>query len=162
MDYYIFRHGETYFSKNEILYGDAVESAEILPEGIPTIKKLADYLKDIKTDINFTSPYLRCRQTTEIISKETGWKFNVDQRLHDLNRQIETVSDMIKRVQNFWEELEQTNHQKVAICTHGYPISALIQLNTKGFVSEPMLNNYPKTGVLTIVKDKKVEPVDFT
>jgi broad specificity phosphatase PhoE len=45
---------------------------EILPEGIPAVKRLADYLKDIKTDINFTSPYLRCKQTVDIISKVSG------------------------------------------------------------------------------------------
>ena len=53
----------TYFAKNNIPYGDQVESAEILEEGIPTIKKLGEYLKDIKTEVNYTSPFKRCIQT---------------------------------------------------------------------------------------------------
>lgn len=161
MDYYIFRHGQTYFSKFNVHYGKKVETAEILPEGIPAIKRLANYLKDVKTNKNFTSPYLRCLQTAEIIKKEIGWQFEIDQKLHDYNRYIESVSDMVKRIQSFWEELEQKNFQTVAICTHGYPTSTLTQLITKGSVSEAELDGYPETGVLTIIKDGKVELIDF-
>jgi broad specificity phosphatase PhoE len=161
MNYYIFRHAQTYFSKLDIQYNEHIETAEILPEGIPVIKRLAAYLKDIKTDKNFTSPYLRCRQTVDIISKEIGWKFDVDQRLHDHNRYIEPVSGMVGRIHNFFKEVEQKNYQNIAVCTHGYPISTLIQLATKGFVSEKELDSYPKTGVLSIIKNKKIETVDF-
>ena len=161
MNLYIFRHAQTHFSKFDVLYEEHIETAEILPEGIPVIKRLAAYLKDIKTDKNFTSPYLRCRQTVEIISKETGKQFDVDQRLHDYNRYTESVSGMVERVKIFLKEAEQKNYQNIAVCTHGYPISVLIQLATRGFVSEVELDSYPKTGVLTIIKGGKAEFIDF-
>ena len=162
MNYYIFRHAETYFSKFNLHYGNMVENAEILPEGIPAIKRLADHLKTIKTDKNYTSPYKRCLQTVGIINKITGWIFNTDDRLHDYNRNIETIPEMIQRIERFHNEINQSGLKVVAVCTHGYPISALIQLITKDSVSIPDLDNYPKSGVLTIIKNKKIEEIDFS
>ena len=61
MNFYIFRHGATYYSKYDISYGEQVETAEILPEGIAAVKRLGKYLKNIDTDFNVSSPYQRCR-----------------------------------------------------------------------------------------------------
>lgn len=161
MDYFIFRHGETYFSKNEISYGDAVESAEILPEGIPTIKKLANYLKDIPTDVNYSSPFKRCRQTVEIVSKITSKKYIFDDRLHDWLPEKETIQDVIDRVKDFYNEISTIPYNSVSICTHGYPISGLIQLIKLGRVNEAELDNFPDPGVLTIISSNNLKTIDF-
>jgi broad specificity phosphatase PhoE len=161
MNFYIFRHAMTYFSKNDVPYGDQVESAEILPEGIPIVKKLALYLKNIKTDVNFSSPYKRCRQTVEIVKEITGKDFTFDERLHDYNPRNENIEEMFKRLTGLYGILKEKNYKNVAICTHGFPIATLIALMTKGKVDESDLENYPDTGILVIVKDKKVEYLDF-
>ena len=78
MKFYIFRHAETYFSKFDIHYGESVESAEIIPEGIPVTERLAKYLAGEDIDAYYTSPFKRCTQTAEIIEKITKMKFIKD------------------------------------------------------------------------------------
>jgi broad specificity phosphatase PhoE len=161
MKLFIFRHGETYFSKNDIPYGDKGKSAEILPEKIPIVEKLANWLKDVPTDINFSSPLKRCKQTVEIISKITGKKFTFDERLRDWEPDEESVQDTITRVVNFAKEIESKNYKSVAICTHGYPINVLTAYFLKGFVRQVDLENFPRPGVLVSVDGKNVSYKDF-
>jgi broad specificity phosphatase PhoE len=161
MDFYIFRHGETYFSKLDIPYGDMIESAEILPEALPVIEKLAKYFQNIDTDTNFASPFVRCRQTVEIIEKIAGKKFVYEDKLKDWNLGKESLEKMILRIKDFYEKLMKKNYKSVAICTHGYPINALIALATKGEATNSDLYNYPRTGVLIIIKNKKKDYLDF-
>jgi len=161
MNLYIFRHASTYFSKNDISYGDQIENAEILPEGIPAAKKLAEYLKNIPTDANFSSPFRRCLQTVEIVKEITGKNFVIDERLKDYDFLKENVDEMVSRVKDFNNFLAGTNYGSVAICTHGYPINALINLTIKGNVVPSDLENYPDTGILVVIKDKKVEYLNF-
>lgn len=162
MNYYIFRHGETYFSKHHIPYGDQVETAEILPEKIPVIEKLANYFKDIPTDTNFSSPYRRCHQTVEIVSKITGKIFSFDYRLRDWIPEKETKRQLIDRVTKFVEEIKTQPVNSVSICTHGYPINAIVTYLTQGFVREEDLENFPRPGVVVSVIDGKVSYKDFT
>jgi broad specificity phosphatase PhoE len=158
---YIFRHAETYFSKHDIPYGEMMESAEILPEGIPAVESLAKYLQGVETDANFSSPYIRCRQTIEIIEGVTEKKFLFDEKLKDWDSRKETLGKMISRIKNFYAELARSNYQNIAICTHGYPINALIALAKKGRVKSSDLYHYPQPGVLVIIKNKEVNYVDF-
>jgi len=158
---YIFRHGITYFSKNRLPYGDSIETAEILPEGIPAIKRMGNYLRDVHTDSNFTSPYKRCIQTSLIISGVSSKKFKMDTNLRDWDPQKETVEGMIKRLYRFSAQLATNNHTSVAICTHGYPINALIAYFTKGTIDKGDLDSFPDPGVLVIVDNKKVVYKDF-
>lgn len=159
MNYYIFRHGETYFSKLDIPYGDQVETAEILPEGIPAIEKLAKELKNIPTDANFTSPYKRCLQTVEIVKNITGKVFTIDERLHDIN--AETIDEMVDRISEFYEEIKTGNYENIAICTHGYPIAVLKSLITKGEFEIDKLKSYPDPGALVKIINGKIEQIDF-
>ena len=159
MNYYIFRHAETYFSNLDIPYGEQIESAEILLEGIPATQKLSEKLESIQTDVNYTSPYKRCLQTVEIVNKYTGKEFLVDERLHDYN--AESVPEMFDRLSKFYDDLRSKNYKSVAICTHGYPIVVLQSLITKVKFTQKDLDSYPRTGTLLIIRDKKVELLDF-
>lgn len=161
MNIYIFRHAETYFSKNQIAYRDQIESADILPEGIPAIERLAKYLNDIKTEVNFTSPYKRCQQTSKIVSDITSKKFETDDDLRDWDPRKERTEEMIKRILKFSRNLQSTNLKSALICTHGYPINALIAYFTKGFIREADLPNFPNPGVLVSIIDGKVAFKDF-
>ena len=161
MDYYIFRHGETYFSKNKIPYGDKIESAEILTEGIPVTKRLADYLKDKGTDKNYSSTFLRCRQTSEIVGQIANKKFIFDERLRDYHVEKESVEDVIKRINDFFDSISVKNCKAVAICTHGYPIAILKELATKGEFEMNNLSSYPQPGILIEIENGVLREIDF-
>ncbi len=154
MIYYIFRHGETFFTKNNIPYGDSFESAEILPEGIPVIEKLGNYLKDKISEHNYSSPFKRALQTVEIIEKITGKKFVPDERMREegLSRAKETLIQLEERLNNFIDEMKNKNAESVAVCSHGWPIAALISILTKNRVTKFDLSCFPKCGVLTIIE----------
>lgn len=162
MIYYIFRHGETYYSKNNLHYGDKYESAEILSEYIPVIEKLANYLKGKLTDYNYTSPFRRAIQTVEIVSVITGKKFVPDDRLKEegLSRAEESLEQMESRLKSFLDETKSLNSD-VAVCTHGWPIAALLSIITKGFVTKTDLGKFPKCGQLLIVEGTSVKTMDF-
>jgi len=147
----------------DIPYGDKVESAEILEEGKPAIVKLANYLKDIETDVNFTSPYKRCIQTSGIVSEVTGKVYEIDVRLRDWDPRVESLPEHIKRLDNYCNELQTMNHElnTVSICTHGYPINAVIAYFTKGRILESELPNFPAPGILVTIRDKKLSYKDF-
>ncbi len=159
MNYYIFRHGQTHFSKFDIPYGDQIETAELLPEGIPAITKLAEYLKSIPSDANFTSPYIRCVKTSQIIENITGKKFETEFRLHDYNQ--ESIQDMINRLKSFLNEVNSKKFTSLNICTHGYPIAILKELILKNEFNHEHLNFYPKPGVLIEIKEGIIKEVNF-
>lgn len=161
MNLYIFRHGATYFSKNHIPYGDQIETAEILPEGIPAIKRLAEHLKIIPSDKNLTSPFVRCVKTSGIVSETSGKQFEIDKELRDWDPRSETTREMISRILRFTDRLRSGKYKSVCICTHGYPINALIAYFTKGEIKESDLPKFPNTGVLSIIKSGKVKYKDF-
>lgn len=159
MKYYIFRHGETFFTKNDLPYGDQAKTAPILEEGVSAIKRLGKYLKDKETDAHFSSPYPRCKQTVKIIKNIIGKQFSFDDRLHDFD--AESINDMANRLKSFYEELKGKNYKNIAICTHGFPIAVLKNLIIKEKFTLADLSNYPKPGILVEIENKKIEPIDF-
>lgn len=163
MTYYIFRHGETYFTKNDIPYGDNFETAEILPESIRAIENIGNYLKVKIEDNNYTSPFKRALQTVEIVEKITGRKFTPDERLREeeLSRAGETLVQLEERLRNFTNEVKNKNIKNVAVCSHGWPIAALIAILTKNRVNKPDLSNYPRCGELTIIEGTSLKTLDF-
>src|SRR4030066_1983435 len=163
MVYYIFRHGETYYSKNDLHYGDDFEKAEILPEAVPITEKLANYLKDKISDHNHTSPYKRAIQTTDIISKITGKIFIPDERIREegLSRAEETLEQLEQRLKNFVNEMEKLNTTSVSVCSHGWPIAAMKALILKGYITKKDLGEFPKCGQLTIIENKNIKILDF-
>jgi broad specificity phosphatase PhoE len=161
MDFYIFRHGETYYTKNKLHYGNAKETAEILPESIPIIKKQAKFLKKVKTSLNFSSPYTRCKQTVSIIEDVTGKKFEFDERIGEERMDLgETIDDMHKRIASFYNSLKADN-KPALVCSHGWPIAILWALITKGEFSVEDLDNHPRPGEIWIYKNGKIEMPDF-
>lgn len=157
--YYIFRHGQTLNSKFHLPYPKNNKSVEILPEGIPALKKLAKYLKNIKSNHNFSSEYLRCQQTTAIVANISGLKFKKDKRLNE--KSGENFSDFKKRVKDFVDEIDKMNYEIVVICTHGAVIAALRKTLLKKSLRITNLPFYPKTGVLMKVYGKEIEYIDF-
>ncbi len=163
MELYIFRHGLTEQVKQNINYTiENVRTAELLPEGLPAIEKLALYLKNIPTDYNVASPFVRSVKTVEIVENITGKKFVFDNHLGEyVFQEGESFGQMAGRIRDFLNDLEQKHYSSVAVCTHGAIISGLKYLKTKGEFKLPELTDYPLPGVLTIIKDKTVSEIDF-
>ena len=171
MNYYIFRHGETFATKGHTEYGDKILSASTLPEGIPVTKRLAEYLKNIQTDFNVRSELLRVEQTAEIITKITEKKFETDARLNDtmvapkelkdVYPHTETKDEFITRIKSFLTDLQSKPYETVLIGTHGGVIAALKHLVVNGEFDYHSIMDIPKPGVLTIIKDGEIEEIDF-
>lgn len=151
MTLYIFRHGETYFSKNKVPYGTKVESADILPEGIIQAEKIASRLKVGGVKIIYSSPIKRCVQTVQAIKKNYP-EVNIvfDNRLEEekVTRGLENLSDLEKRLKDFVSFVKSKNYKEVGICTHGWPIAALIAILKNGTVKQEDLLSYPRCGEL--------------
>lgn len=157
--YYIFRHGQTKYSKYHLPYPKDNRFVEILPEGRAAIERLGKYLKNIKFSKNFSSEYHRCQQTTEIVNKFSGLKFKKDKRLNE--KSGENFGDFKARVKDFVEEIEKKNFETVVICTHGAVIAAMRKMLLKKGLRITNLPFYPKTGVLMKVVGKEIEYIDF-
>lgn len=163
---YLFRHGDTFVTKGQRLwyyptflpetafsYGAKVFSASILDEAKPTIQKLSEYLKDIPTDFNASSQFRRCRQTVQIVEKETKKEFIFDKRLNEFV--FETPWRFRYRVRSFINDLKAKDYDSVAICTHGAVLALIASILTGQKVG------FPKPGVLVIIKNGQITYKDF-
>lgn len=157
--YYIFRHGQTRNSKFHLPYPKDNRQIKILKDSIPALKKMAEYLKNISPDLCVSSEYLRCQQTTKIITKITGFKFKKDSRLNEFGG--ETFLEFTRRIKDFIDEVEKNKYQSVFICTHGAGISTIKKLLIKGKMKQRELPFYPKPGILLCIENKTVKRIDF-
>ncbi|MCX6706453.1 MAG: phosphoglycerate mutase family protein [Candidatus Woesebacteria bacterium] len=152
--YYLFRHGQTFFTKFHLPYFWNNFSVGILPEAIPSLERLAIYLKNIPSDLNVSSEFKRCTQSAGIITGITGKKFVIDSRLNEYYQ--ETFETLRKRIRNFITEMDQKNYRAVIVCTHGAVVSGLKHLLLEDDFKINQLLDFPKPGVLIRIKDKKI------
>lgn len=157
--FYLFRHGETFATKNNSNYWFKVFSAPILEEGKPVIVKMAKYLKNIPSDFNVSSFLNRCKQTAEIITEVTGKEFVFDKRLTEFF--LETHWGLERRVKSLLDEIEKHKYQNVWICTHGAVLMMLKRLLLKTEKKGLNFSDYPKPGVLWIIEDNKLQEINF-
>lgn len=156
--FYVFRHGETFASKNNVDYGKHQFTAEILPEGVPAVKRLGEYLKTVETDEQYTSEILRCVQTANIVTDITGKSFEKHSGLKEfLEASFVQFRDRVKRLISEFQKTPGT----YLLCTHGAVVSALKHLLITGKYEEENLMDYPKTGVLLIIKNGTIKTLDF-
>jgi len=157
--YYLFRHGITQPVKDGRWYWGTLYSADILDEAKPTTIRIGQYLKDIDTDFHVTSPFKRCVHTAAIVTEITGKEFVTDKRLSEYT--LEFPWNFKKRILRFIEDMENSKHKTIVICTHAVVLEMLIQYFTNGHISLRHRIKAPLTGVLTIIKDKKISSKDF-
>jgi len=155
--FYLFRHGLATHSKYG--YGRKILTVSILPEGIPAIKRLADALKDIPNSIQKSSEFVRCRETSSIITQATGKIFEGDARLNE--KYHEKIYEVRMRVRDFLNEVMSLPQQNIIICTHGVIISAIKNLLVHNKFVTKHLHNFPQTGELMIVEEKRVKIINF-
>lgn len=160
MRYYIFRHGETLYTKNyKGFYGWNIFTASIIDEGVPAIVRIGEYLKDKPTDFNVSSQYKRCKQTVKIINQVTGKGFVFDRRLNEFI--FETYGNLLRRTKSLLDFINEHLYNNVVICTHGAVIAALVtQILGEEFNWKNRLS-YPDPGELIIIEDGKLEKISF-
>lgn len=158
--YYIFRHGETFVTAgNKWGYGLRVLSAPILESGKPALRRMGEFFKDIPSDLNVQSPLKRCQQTAAIVTDITGKKFVTDRRINEFL--IETFGHFRHRIKSFVDQIEDSDHQTILICTHGAVIAGLVSYLTKGNFPASDLSDYPPPGIVIKIEGKKIEEFDF-
>jgi broad specificity phosphatase PhoE len=158
MTIYIIRHGMAVHPNEG--YGSRVLTAELLPEGIPPIERLARYLALMPSDYQACSEVLRCRQTAAIISNATGKAFLIDPRLREYHQ--ENFAEFSERVKDFADELRQSSYQNVTLCTHGAVIAALKHYLIDDSFTKRDETDYTQTGQLLVIHDdKSTEVLDF-
>lgn len=183
--FYLFRHGETFVTRGDRLYyGTKVFSADILDQGKPALTKMGKYLKKIPTDFNVSSQIKRCRQTVQIISKNSDKEFAFDWRLNEVFFELPFFFKM--RVRSLLNSIKKSEFQSIAICTHAAVINRLIRaINPKAFGTllkkdpdprpplqievskQPIIENklnfkkYLSPGVLLILTENSVQEINF-
>lgn len=156
--FYIFRHGETYFSKTETPYGEHELTAEILPEAVPSLNQLAQKLSEYPITYAARSEFLRCKQTTEIIQKQTHLQFEAEPLLNEFTESSFDVFE--ERMEAVISQLEQRSDQHIALCTHGANVAGFKKLLLETEFTSHDLMYYPKTGVLLVISEKGIETID--
>ncbi len=86
MNVYFVRHGESEGNLKKIHQGDSVPLSK---EGKRQVELVANRLKGIQIDTIYASPYLRAKQTAEIISKELDLSVEYWEHLKELKRPLE-------------------------------------------------------------------------
>ncbi len=83
-NYYVLRHGQTWNNLARLIYTDQEnQKTSLTPAGRKKIESLLPEIKRKKIDLIFHSPFLRTKQTAEIISRQLGVKMAADNRLKD-------------------------------------------------------------------------------
>lgn len=163
MNIYIFRHGDTVVSKNPlsiVIHHTDTHSLPILPDGKEALKKEGEFLKKIKTDANFCSPYLRCRESSKIVEKASGKHFKIDNRLSEFEGR-QSFNSFRKRVKEFLDECEKKKYSSISVCTHGAVIAAIKHLEKDNKFYFFQIFDYPRPGVLTVIKNGVITKKDF-
>jgi broad specificity phosphatase PhoE len=157
--FYLVRHGLATHSTHG--YGKRKLTAALLPEGVPAIQKMAQFLKTVPTSTNISSEIIRCRETSAIIEGVTGKKFIFDARLNEDYH--ETIGELRTRVHSFLDSVFKSSHTHIIVCTHGVIVSAIKNLLVNGaFVTRHMRTyDYPQTGELMIIEGKNIRLINF-
>lgn len=156
--YYIFRHGQTIYSKTETPYGENERTAEILPEAKPVIENIAKKLSTFPIEKCFRSEFLRCKQTSEIIEAISKIHF---EPMPLLNEFVEDNFDLFeKRMEETVNKLESLSETHIALCTHGANVAGFKKLLLGQEFHSHDLMYYPKTGVILVIQDGKIEEID--
>lgn len=154
MTYYIFRHGQTYFSKNHVAYEAQQTTAELLPEGVKQTHKMAKKLIENNVTVFYCSPLRRCVQTLELLKKDIpNLKVTFFNELTEGNvfKSNETIADLSNRAKFVLNQANPAGLSKIGICTHGVMVGVLTALLKKGRVTEDDTFNYPPCGDLVVI-----------
>ena len=83
--YFVMRHGQAENNVLRIVSSKITHEHHLTEHGRELAKTAAENLKDKNIDLIFASPYLRTKETAEIIAKETGCEVVFDDRIREIN-----------------------------------------------------------------------------
>ncbi len=125
--YFIMRHGESIDNAKHILDPQGDPNNHLTPNGKQEIVVSSKYIKDKKIDLIITSPFLRTRETGEVVRQELGLSTEsliIDERLHEYNES--EIQFVRKRMGEFIFDVESKYSKKnILIISHGNPIWVL-------------------------------------
>jgi isoleucyl-tRNA synthetase len=114
--YFVMRHGETECNVRGEVSSTVNNDDNLTSKGIEQVEKSANELKNKNIDIIITSPFVRTRETTELLADKIGFdkeKIIFDDRLHEMSVPMyegklwsEYHNDFPKTVENFSKSLE--------------------------------------------------------
>ena len=151
--YFVMRHGEAIDNAKHVLDPKGDPNNHLTKKGKEEAKASAEGLKGKKIDLIFASPFIRTKETADIVAKELGLSVMVDERLHEFNEHDEVY--VWKRLGDFMFELEEKYQGKnILIVSHGNPIWVLEQM--AGWHENKVFTEYE------MLKTAEVKPLDFT
>jgi len=114
--YFIMRHGETECNLKGEVSSTVNNDDHLTKTGIEQVEKSGEELKNKNIDIIITSPFIRTRETTELLAEKIGFNKEdivFDDRLHEMSVPMyegrkwkEYHSDFPKTVENFYKTPE--------------------------------------------------------
>src|SRR3989339_2004823 len=144
--YFMMRHGEAIDNAKHLDDPKGDPDNHLTDKGREEIIIASKELKRAKIDAIFSSPFLRTKETAEIVRQELGLKKEkviIEDRLHERNEP--DIKLVWKRTGDFIYEVEKTYENKnILIISHGNPIWVLQKitsgLSINNFTEGQMLN----------------------
>ncbi len=141
--FYLVRHAQ-YANPDNVLVGRL--PVELSPDGRMEAQQLADYFANKNIVQIYSSPVMRCKQTSKVIAQNNiplkfdlrlaetlsayqGYKGKELDWNHFYAHQVELggedPTDVQRRIVEFWEEIKDKREGDVIICSHGDPLYLL-------------------------------------
>ena len=128
-----------YLLRHEKRYSDPTYFTSLTDEGISNSKTLIEKIKDVRPDIIFSSPFLRCVQTAYPYVSEANKKINIEYSLYEF---LEDHAFTQENYAHTHSELYEAHPEFISIineqyCSHiqmtdiHYPERAFEQLNNR-------------------------------
>ncbi len=174
---YLVRHAQ-YENPRKILVGRL--PVPLSEEGIKEAEKLTDFFSDKKIEKIYSSPVVRCKQTSEIIA-QSNIQIKEDIRIaetlsayqgyweYDWAHFYEMIDimggenpqDIQDRMIDFWEDIRDQEKSNIIICSHGDPLYVLYAYLTKlptpniqEIYNIPDGEYQPKASIRPVIYDK--------
>lgn len=144
--YFVMRHGEAMDNAMHLDDPKGDPNNHLTDKGKKESITAAKKLKNKKIDLIFTSPFLRTRETAEVLRLELGLdekQMVIEERLHEYNEKEHRL--VAERVGNFIYDAENKFQNKnIVIISHGNPIWILKEiaagLSYADFTEQQMLH----------------------
>ena len=176
--YYILRHGEAHSNVKGFVssWPEKVDNP-LTERGVEQAEEAGEKLLGEDIDLVFSSDVLRCKQTAEIVTGQIKVEPKYDERLREIDFGIfngkpvadfvghfksrderingkapkgESYGDILKRVKNFLDEMEETYEgKKILVISHQAPLFILegvllgysLEESVNYFTDEKLLSN---------------------
>lgn len=154
--YFVMRHGEAVFNALHVKDPQGDPENHLTENGIKEVKSQSEKLKKEQIDFIFHSPFIRTKETAEIVKSELGLDGNSiieDERLHEYNES--DFSFVRERVGQFIFEIEKKySNKNILIISHGCPIwvlQSIASLKTEEEFEEKQMLNTAEAEELSFV-----------